>query len=126
MLAHFAGLTTMAGSLAYAVGPAAGAALFAVSHADSAKGAGATGQKLLGGHLWWILLVVVAIVNVVFSASLSDVGFGGPRKTSLDTIDEDDERTLGGDVDDEIALQALKHERPEEDIQSSSPPGRRW
>jgi hypothetical protein len=117
-----AGLTTMAGSLAYAIGPAAASALFAVSHSSAASEPSKTGgssQKLLGGHLWWVLLVAIAVANILLSATLGDVGVG--RKSSLCTIDEDDERTLGGE-DDEV----LKLERRGESSRPSTPSGRRW
>lgn len=116
----------MAGSLAYAIGPAAASALFAVSHtssdSDSSAGSGSS-RKLLGGHLWWVLLVAVAVTNIILSSSLSDVG--SARKTSLSTIDEDDERTLGGDLDDG-GSEVFKLEQRGETSRPSSPFDRRW
>lgn len=105
------GLTTMAGSLSRAIGPSAASALFALSHStssgsDSAKGGG---RKLLGGHFWWVGMVVISVVNIGLSTMLGDAG--GPPKATLETVDEGDEESALGAEDEDSVSAAVKEGR---------------
>lgn len=94
----------MSGSLSRAVGPSVASALFAVSHSHSTQ----TGdQKILGGHLWWVLLVFASFVNLGLSTTLGDDETG--LKSSLSVVGEDEEEQVGEEDREEVV--ALKEGR---------------
>lgn len=115
-LGKLQGVSTATGALARAAGPTLASALFALSQSSSPaspsppshEGAPlpSSSAKILGGHLWWVVLLAAALVSGAIGWTVKD-GEEGTRRMSTRVAIGSESTSSRGRANDEGRASAL-------------------